>query len=111
MSKRDSNWYIPADWLIFLTIPCIAVLTSMLLPVVARLKTTDLGTLYALGVVAGVVGIILPFIARLPLYRAHRFWTLGPGQLDRKHRRFYWLAYASVALSLLLLWVVWLRTR
>jgi hypothetical protein len=111
MSKRDSNWYIPADWLMFLTIPCLAVLASMLLPAVARLKATDIGTLYGVGVGAGVVGIILLFIARLPLYRQRRFWTVGPRQLDGKHRRFYQLAYASVAVSLLLLWVVWLMTR
>jgi hypothetical protein len=50
------------------------------------------------------------FLARLPLYRARRFWTVGPRQLDRKHRRYYWLAYVAVTVSLLLLWIVWLRT-
>ena len=95
----------------FLTIPCLAVLASMLLPAVARLKATDIGTLYGVGVSAGMVGIILLFIARLPLYRQHRFWTVGSRQRDGKHRRFYRLSCAFVAVSLLLLWVVWLRTR
>ena len=115
MSKRDSNWYIPADWLFHLgnlvIIPCIVILASVLLPAVARLKTTDVATLYGLGVGVGLVGILLLFIARLPLYRQRRFWTVGPRELDRKHRRFYWLAYAAVLLSLFLLWIVWLRTR
>jgi hypothetical protein len=31
--------------------------------------------------------------------------------LDRKHRRIYWLAYAFVVASLLLLGVVWLRAH
>jgi hypothetical protein len=114
MSKRDSNWYVPADWLwhfgMFLIIPCVALLASILLPVIARLKTADIAALYFSGVAAGVLGVLLLFIARLPLYRARRFWTLGPRQLDRKHRRYYWLAYVAVTVSLLLLWIVWLRT-
>jgi hypothetical protein len=113
MSKRDSNWYIPSDWLwhlgMFLMIPCIAILAGVLLPVVARLKTADVGVLYGVGLAAGIVGVLLLFIARLPLYRERRFWTLGPRQLDEKHRRFYWMAYIAVAVSLLLFWIVWLR--
>jgi hypothetical protein len=52
----------------------------------------------------------LLFIARLPLYRQRRFWTFGPRQLDRKHRRFYWLANTAVVVSVLLLLLVLLRT-
>ena len=114
MNKRNSNWYVPADWLwhlgMLVIIPCVALLASFLLPVAARLKTADVTTLYASGVAAGVLGVLLLFIARLPLYRAHRFRTLGPRQLDRKHRRYYWLAYVAVIVSLLLLWILWLRT-
>ena len=29
MSKRNSDWYIPPDWGMFIVIPCIAVLSSM----------------------------------------------------------------------------------
>jgi|ERR1017187_3037283 hypothetical protein len=115
MSKRNSNWYVPKDWLwhlgMLVNLVCIPVLACMLLPIVARLRATDVGTLYGVGVGAGVVGILLLFIARLPLYRQRRFWTVGPRQLDRKRRRFYRLAYGSVTASLLLLLVVWLRTR
>lgn len=114
MSKRDSNWYVPSDWLwhlgMFFMIPCIAILAGVLLPVVARLQTTDIGLLYGVGVAAGIFGVLLLFVARLPLYRERRFWTFGPRQLDAKHRRFYWLAYIGVGVSLLLFWIVWLRT-
>ncbi len=58
-----------------------------------------------------MVGALLLLLARLPLYRERRFWTVGPRQLDQKHRRLCWLAYAFVTVSLLLLLVVWLRTR
>jgi len=110
MSKRNSDWYIPPDWLLMLgVIPCISVLAGLLLPLVARLKTAELRTLYGFGLGAGVMGAVLLFIARLPLYRQRRFWTVGSEQLDRKHRRIYWLAYVFVAASLLLLGLVWLR--
>jgi hypothetical protein len=115
MKKRDSDWYIPSEALgllsTLLLVPCIAVLIGILLPVVAGLKTADVVALYGMGVGAGVVGAALLFIARVPLYRQRRFWTFGPRYLDRKHRRIYWLAYAFVSAGLLLLWVVWLRTR
>ena len=112
MNKRDPDWcYVPPDALALLLIPFVALLAGVLLPVVARLKTTEVGTLYGIGVGAGILGSVLLFLARLPLYRQRRFWTLGPRQLDRKHRWFYWLAYACIAGSLLLLLVVWLRTR
>jgi hypothetical protein len=67
--------------------------------------------LYGFGLGAGVIGAVLLFVARLPLYKQRRFWTIGPMQLDRKLRRIYWLAYAFVVASLLLLGVVWLRAH
>jgi hypothetical protein len=112
MNKRDPDWcYVPPGALPFLVIPCIAVLAGMLFPIVARLKTAEVGTLYGIGVAAGVAGALLLLLARLPLYRERRFWAVGPRQLDQKHRRLYWLAYALVTVSVLLLLVVWLRTR
>lgn len=115
MSKRDSNWYVPADWLwhwsMLLTIPCTAILAGMLLPIVVQLKETYVGLLYGVGLVTGIAGISLLFFARLPLYRERRCWQFGSQHLDRKHRRLYWLAYGFVAISLLVLCVVWLRTR
>ena len=115
MSKRDSNWYIPPDWLcqfgIILAIAFATGLSCLLLPIISRLKSGNVGALYCFGLGAGLVGIILLLAARLPLYRARRFWALGPRKLDRTHRRLYWLAYLSVAMSLFLMWIVWLRTR
>jgi len=39
MSKRDSNWYVPWDWLwhfgMLIIIPCVALLAGTLLPIVA----------------------------------------------------------------------------
>ena len=112
LRELRGNWYVPADWLwhfgMFLIILCVALVAGIQL--IARLKMADIAALYFPGVAAGVLGVLLLFIARLPLYRARRFWTFGPRQLDRKHRRYYWLAYVAVTGSLLVLWIVWLRT-
>jgi hypothetical protein len=113
MSKRRSDCQVPGDWLVLfgmlVIIPSVAMLGSMLLPVFGRLKTVDVRILYGLGVGAGIMGGVLLFIARLPVYKARLFWTFGPRPLDRRHRRYYWLAYAAVGVSLVLLWVVWIR--
>jgi len=72
------------------------VLSSILLPVVAQLKTADIRVLYGLGLGAGVISAVLLFVARLPLYEQRRFWTIGPMPLDRKHRAFIgWRTFSS----------------
>jgi hypothetical protein len=114
MNKPNPNRYVPTDWLwhigMLVIIPCVALMASILLPIVSLLKTADVTTLYASGLAMGVIGVLILFIARLPLYRAGHLWTLGPRQLDRKHRCCYGFSYVLVAVSLLLLWIVWLRT-
>jgi hypothetical protein len=113
MSKRNSDWYMPSDWRWILGlqfgVPCVAVLAGLLLPFVARLKTADVRALYGVGLAAGIIGVALLFLARLPLYKEREFWTAGPKDLDRKHRRIYWMAYVFVAASLTLLGGVLLR--
>jgi len=115
MNKRNSDWYIPPDWRCLLAVSflpaCIAILAAMILPLEAKLQTANLWTLYGLGLCAGVASVVMLLIARKPLYKERHFWTIGPKWLDRKHRRIYWLSYAFVAVSLLLLSVVWLRAR
>jgi hypothetical protein len=89
----------------------IAILTSTLLPSITTLQRVDITRLFAIGLAAGVVGIIVLFFARLPLYRQRRFLTFGPRELDRFHRRLYWLAYLFVLASIGLLVIVWFRLR
>lgn len=106
MSKRNLDWYIPPDSFLILSLPCVGLLASILLPFLVDLKTADVRVLYGFGLGAGLLGTGLLFAARLPLYRQRRFWTIGRTQLDRKHRRIYWLAYIVITASLLLLCVV-----
>jgi hypothetical protein len=113
MSKGGSDWHIPADWQFHLgmlvMIPLIALLAGILCSGVELLLTAGGSVPHVLGISVGIFGVVLLFISRLPLYRTRRFWTLGPGQLGRKHRQVYWLAYAAVTASVLLLGIGWLR--
>lgn len=114
MNTQNGNWNVPGDWLwhfgMLVMTACVALMAGILLPFIARLKTADVTTLYASGAVVGVLGVLLLFVARLPLYRARESWTLGLGQLDRKHRCYGGLGYLAVAVSLLLLGMAGVRT-
>jgi hypothetical protein len=92
-------------------IAVVGVLATTLLPSVTSLRVEAAIKLYWVGVAAGIFGIVLLFLARLPLYRQRRFWTFGPGELDRFHRRLYWLAHLVVLVSIGLFFTVWLRLR
>ncbi len=115
MSKKSSNWYVPPDIALlfgfFFILPVISAITGMLLPLLARLKSGDLvGVFYsALGL--GAVGTGLLFFVRLPLYRKRQFLSFGPGQLYGIHRKLYWVAYVLIAVSILLLVLIWLKLR
>jgi hypothetical protein len=117
MSKNRSDWHLPEEVLGLLSIvfmpivAAIAMLAATLLPPVTTLQRVDITALFLVGLVAGVCGIILLFFAKLPLYRQQRFLTFGPRELDRFHRRLYWLAYLVVLASIGLLVVVWFRLR
>ena len=118
MSKKRSDWHLPEEVLGFLSsvflmpgIAAIGVLTAMLLPFIASLRGMDITRLFSVGLGAGVFGVLMLFLARLPLYRQRRFWTLGPRELDRFHRRLYWLAYLLVGTSIVFLVDVWFRAK
>jgi hypothetical protein len=115
MSKKSSDWYVPPDiaflFGIYFIIPAILLLSGILLPLLACFKSGDLIGVFYFALALGGVGTILLFFARLPLYRKRQFLTFGPSQLSGIHRRFYWLAYLFVAVSVLLLVLIWLRLR
>jgi hypothetical protein len=115
MEKKSSNWHFPADlgcffffwvWIAFLTF-----VSGGILPLVSMLRYGNaLGIFYTAMTIAGV-GTCLLFLARLPLYRQRRFWTVGPRELDRRHRQLYWLAHLFILASIGLLVIVWFRLR
>jgi drug/metabolite transporter (DMT)-like permease len=117
MSNKRSDRHLPEEVLGFLGsiffLPAMAVIliTATLLPSVTPMRGEVITRLYWVGVAVGVCGVVLLFFARLPLYRQRRFWTFGPRELDRFHRRLYWLAYLVVLVSIGLFAIVWLGSR
>ena len=115
MSKKSSDWYVPPDlaclfglWVI---LPGVIILTACLLTALERLKEANAVDLFYSGLALGCFGIVLLFLARLPLYRQRRFWTFGPSALPNLYRKLYWLAYLFVVASVLLLAAVWLKVK
>ena len=106
--QKYSDWYIPPDWAAILSfhlvIPVIALTAAMLFPLIGWMKCRgEVAVVYCSALALGCVGITLLFFARLPLYRQRRFRTFGPRELDRVHRRLYWLAYVFIAACVLML--------
>lgn len=114
-SKKHSDWDIPREAIgvmgSLFFVPAIAVLSATILPAVSRLQNANPIPVLAVGYIAGFAGAILLFFARLPLYRQRRYWTFGPRELDSKHRKMYWIAYALVLICMLLLLSLWMRVR
>jgi len=115
MSRKTSDWYVPADWLaqfsLLLIIPAITILATILLPILSLLEAAGALNLFYSGLGIGSLGIVLLFLARFPLYRKHNLLTIGPRELPAFHRKLYWLAYLFVVASVLLLAVVWLKVK
>jgi len=68
-------------------------------------------TLFNLAVFLGGIGAVLLLIARIPLYRQHRFFTLGPRSLTGIYRRLYFTAYVFIVPSIVLLVLLLLAFR
>ena len=115
MSKKLSDCGLPEEVLGLLGtlcfVPGIAVMAGLLLPSVTTLTGSDAFRVFFWGLISGAFGIGVLFLARWPLYRQRRFWTFGPRELDRTHRRLYWVAHVLILVSIALLLVVWLRLR
>jgi hypothetical protein len=115
MNGKKSDWYVPPDWAclfgLWFVLPAEVILTSCLLPALRQLKGADAVDVFYGGLALGCFGIVLLFLARLPLYRQRRFWTFGPSALPKLHRKLYWLACLLVGASVLLLGVVWLKVK
>jgi hypothetical protein len=115
MSKKSSDWYVPPDWAFqfgwLLICPAVAILASFLLPALGQIKEAKAVDLFYCGLALACFGIVLLFLARLPLYRQRKFLTFGPRELPAFHRKLYWLAYLFVVASVLSLAFVWLKVK
>jgi hypothetical protein len=67
----------------------IGILAAMILPLLNRIQRADAWSVFGVALAIAVVGVILLFCARLPLYRQGRFYSFGSRLLDAPHRRLY----------------------
>lgn len=106
MNSKRSDWYFPRDWRFFFawqTLPIIVlILTSFLLWFVQGTRQGDPTFVWIASGLA-VIGIILLFIARLPLYRQGGFFTFGPKALPESHRKIYRVAYGFIGVSVVMM--------
>jgi hypothetical protein len=105
MKEDRSEWYIPADWMAHLGCFLMIVLNisaMMILPAIANAKKGNL-TLFILSLVLSLIGVVLLFLARLPLYRQRRFFTIGPAALPESHKRIYQVAWRFIAAGLVIM--------
>jgi hypothetical protein len=103
---KKSDWYMSPD--------IAAIFGMMIVPIIAVVVVTFLSsllfqagkgdpTMLYLALALAGIGAVLLFFARLPLYRQRRFFAIGPGTLDSKHRRLYRWAYGFIGCSVGLL--------
>jgi len=105
MKEDRLKWYIPADWMAHLGCFLMIVLNisaMMILPAIANTRKGNL-TLFILSLVLSLIGAVLLFLARLPLYRQRRFFTIGPTALPDSHRRIYRAAWKFIAAGLVVM--------
>ena len=107
-TRTESDWYVPSDWLAIIGLhltPLFGIAAALLLPALAGIRHGRIGP-FVFASSLGVIGIVLLFFARLPLYRQKKFLSVGPGELTGIHRKLYFVAYGFVGVAILLMVVM-----
>jgi hypothetical protein len=95
ISNPKLDWYMPRDWRAILAIsfgPILVLLVAaMLVPPLLNTAYGDPALLWK-ALIIGCIGVVLLFMAKMPLYRQHKYHCLGPRLLPTKHRRLYWIS-------------------
>jgi len=102
MKSDRSESYLGRHWLWLLgfqTLPIvIAIVVGLMLTGFVRAKQGD-SFLVWIAVILALVGLILLFLAKLPLYRKGRLFTFGSKSMPEKSGRVYRIAYALIGLG------------
>jgi len=104
MKKRGASFYFGREWPLLLAI-CLgapSLIAVILTSASLNARAGDL-TLFWFALVCAFIGIVSLFVAKLPLYRQGRYFTLGPGALPEKHRSLYWIAYVFIVTGVLVM--------
>lgn len=100
--KKDSlAWYVPPEVAFQLIMPLAMLLVSLF---ASALLAIDLRspTFVVVGLAVSLLGAILLFVARLPLYRQRRWFSFGPKHLTGTHRRLYFAAYVCLSVGVMM---------
>ena len=109
--KPSDDWSFPPDLAAILG-PILAAFAFLyLISAVSWARASGGTSLFRFALCLGVLGSVALFVARLPLYRRRRFFTLGPRALTGWHRKLYYVAYALIVPSVLLLVALLLSFR
>ena len=107
--KCGRHLYFGGEWaLLFVLLPAVVLLASIPAMAAVNARQGDL-TLFWLALASVLVGIVLLFMAKLPLFRQGRYFTFGSKALPKGHRRIYRIAYIFIitgVLTMLLLLAV-----
>ncbi len=109
MKSRHFQRRIPRDWIVLLPIcfgpAIVGLVLAYLLPALFRARQGD-ATLFLFAVASALVGMVLLFLAKLPLYRQGRFFTFGAQVLPTRNRKLYAVAYGFIGLSVCMLFLL-----
>jgi len=103
-NKSDRCW--PRDWALFLSWQSVPIVSLLVVAFLLRfVRGTRQGdpTFVWVSLILAVIGVILLFIARLPLYRQRKFFTFGSKALPAGHRKVYRIAYGFLGVSVVMM--------
>ena len=109
--KRSDDSYFPPDVAAVLAPIVIMIAIVYTTSAISWAKARGDTSLFHFALCLGVIGSAVLFVARLPLYRRGRFFTLGPRHLSGWRRRLYYLAYALIVSSVCLLGLLLLSLK
>ena len=105
-TNKKSDWYLPPDWRLLLGLHIIVIplgiIASIFMTALNRTSQGDTSLIWV-ALVIGIVGTVLLFYSRLPLYRQHRYLSIGPKELPASHKKIYWLSYGFIGTCIAIL--------
>ena len=101
--KRSDDCYFPPDLAAVLAPIVITIAVVYITGAISWAKAIGDISLFRFALYLGVIGSVALFLARLPLYRRGRFFTMGLRHLTGWHRTLYHVAYALIIPSVALL--------
>lgn len=63
-------------------------------------------TMGYIAIILMIISLFSMFYARYPLYKQKKFFYIGPGQLDKKHRSWYFFSYICLGISVVLSFLI-----